>query len=154
RPEDRKSYRTFKLFEHDRGEGYCGTCRVTLRRSPTEWMIQIEEEEYFPSEDEVRTMTRATRASVEKPGHEKLADGPHIEAGYGYANPRRIGGAPIKLGLVIKGWSPQLAGQMMSVRKFAKSLDLIGKGTFFSALVELPAEYADSIWHDLRHGSE
>ena len=142
-------FRQLFLFEQDRGDKV-GDVVLTFRQHPHShrYMIQVEQEKVFVTEQEVIKIWRATRAGVDNPAHAIKRQ--VVSSGWIYSNPRRIGGKAIKTHYILAGWSPQLAGQMMDVYDYVQTLDAMGLAAFLKALQHMPDRPARAIFVQMR----
>jgi len=144
------NFRQLLIIEHDQGLDKVGDVVIQFRQNPhTErYMVQVEQENVFETETIVKKIWRAVRSSVDNIAQAVKKTVAH--SGWVYANPRRIGGKPIKTHYVIAGWSPQLAEQMMDVYDYVQSLDALGLATFLKALQHMPERPARAIFNQMR----
>lgn len=138
------------IFEHDQGRDKAGDVVIQYRKHPRtgRWCVQVEEENIFETEETVKKAPRAVRSSVDNIA--QAVKRTVAYTGMMYANPRRIGGKPIKAHYVIAGWSPQLAESMVDVYDFVQLLDSLGLAAFLKALQHMPAEPAGEIFNHMR----
>lgn len=143
-------FRQPMVFEHDLGRDKVGDVVIQYRKHPRtgRWCVQVEEENIFETEEIVKKAPRAARSSVDNIA--QAVKRTVAATGMMYANPRRIGGKPIKAHYVIAGWSPQLAESVMDVYDFVQLLDGLGLAAFLKALQHMPAEPAGEIFKHMR----
>lgn len=147
-----RAFRQLFFFEHDRGDKV-GDVVLVFRQHPKtkRYMVQVEQEKVFVTEQEVIKIWRATRASVDNSAQAVKRTVAH--SGWIYSNPRRIGGKPIKTHYLLAGWSPQLAGEMMDVYDYVQTLDGMGLATFLKALQHMPDQPARAFFDQMRNPS-
>jgi hypothetical protein len=145
-----RNFRQLLLIEHDQGNDKVGDVVVQFRLNPktNRYNVQVEEENVFETETNIKKIWRAIRSSVDNIAQAVKKTVAH--SGWIYANARRIGGKPIKTHYVIVGWSPQLADQMMDVYDYVQSLDSPGLAAFLKALQIMPAQPARAIFNQMR----
>lgn len=144
------NFRQLMLIEHDQGHDKVGDVVIQFRQDPSSgrYKVQFEQENVFETENTINKIWRAVRSSVDNIAQAVKKTVAH--SGWVYANPRRIGGKPIKTHYVIAGWSPQLAEQMMDVYDYVQSLDSLGLATFLKALQHMPDRPARAIFNQMR----
>lgn len=144
------NFRQLLIIEHDQGQDKVGDVVLQFRQEPhtNRYKVQVEQENVFETETTVKTTWRAIRSSVDNIAQAVKKTVAH--SGWIYANPRRIGGKPIKTHYVIAGWSPQVADSMMDVYDFVQSLDALGLATFLKALQNMPERPARAIFNQMR----
>lgn len=144
------NFRQLLLIEHDQDLEKVGDVVIQFRQNPHtgRYMVQTEQENVFVTETNIKKIWRATRSSVDNIAQAVKKTVTH--SGWVYANPRRIGGKPIKTHYVISGWAPNLAEQMMDVFDYIQSLDSLGLATFLKALQHMPDRPARAIFNQMR----
>jgi hypothetical protein len=145
-----KNFRQLLLIEHDQGNDKVGDVVIQFRLNPktNRYNVQVEQENVFETETDIKKIWRALRSSVDNIAQAVKKTVAH--SGWIYANARRIGGKPIKTHYVIAGWSPQLADQMMDVYDYVQSLDSPGLASFLKALQIMPEHPARAIFNQMR----
>lgn len=143
-------FRQALILEHDQGLEKVGDVVVQFRQDShtKRFKVQVEQENVFETETTIKKIWRAVRSSVDNIA--QAVKKTVVHSGWVYANPRRIGGKPIKTHYVIAGWSPQLAEQMMDVYDYVQSLDSFGLATFLKALQHMPDRPARTIFNQMR----
>lgn len=143
-------FRQLLIIEHDQGHDKVGDVVIQFRMHPHtgRYMVQVDQENVFETETVIKKIWRAVRSSVDNIA--QAVKKPVAHSGWIYANPRRIGGKPIKTHYVIAGWSPQLVDQMMDVYDYIQSLDSLGLATFLKALQHMPDRPARAIFNQMR----
>ncbi|MFA5532739.1 MAG: hypothetical protein WDA13_04065 [Candidatus Shapirobacteria bacterium] len=149
-----KNFRQLLIIEHDQGNDKVGDVVIQFRLNPktNRYNVQVEEENVFETETNIKKIWRALRSSVDNIAQAVKKTVAH--SGWIYANARRIGGKPIKTHYVIVGWSPQLVDQMMDVYDYVQSLDSPGLATFLKALQIMPEKPARDIFNQMRKPSD
>lgn len=144
------TFRQLLIFEHDQGHDKVGDVLLQFRKHPTtgRYMVQVEQENVFVTETDVKKIWRTKRSSVDNLDQALKKTVAHN--GWIYSNARRQGGKPIKTHHLIAGWSPQLEDQMMDVYDYVESLDSMGLATFTKALQKLPERPARAIFKQMR----
>lgn len=145
------SFRQLLLIEHSQDGEKVGDVVIQFRRNPHtgRYCVQVELENVFETETIVKKIWRAVRSSVDNIAQAVKKTVAH--SGWIYANPRRIGGKPIKTHYVIAGWALQLdADEMMDVFDYVQSLDALGLATFLKALQHMPDQPARAIFNQMR----
>ena len=145
-----KTFRQLLIIEHDQGKDKVGDVVIQLRLNPktNRYHVQVEEENVFVTETDIKKIWRAPRSSVDNV--EQSVKKTVAHSGWIYANARRIGGKPIKTHYVIAGWSPQMVDQMMDVYDYVQSHDSPGLATFLKALQIIPERPARAIFNQIR----
>jgi len=144
------NFRQLMIIEHDQEHDKVGDVVIQFRQNPHtgRYMVQVEQENVFETETNVKKIWRAVRSSIDNIA--QAVKKTVIHSGWLYANPRRIGGKSIKTHYVIAGWAPQLAEQMMDVYDYIQSLDSLGLATFLKALQHMPDRPARAIFNQMR----
>ena len=143
-------FRQLLIIEHDQGLDKVGDVVIQFRQDPAtkRFKVQVEQENVFETETIIKKIWRAVRSSVDNIAQAVKRTVAH--SGWVYANPRRIGGKPIKTHYVIAGWSPQMAEQMMDVYDYVQSLDALGLATFLKALQHMSDHPARAVFNQMR----
>jgi hypothetical protein len=144
------NFRQLLIIEHDQGHDKVGDVVIQFRQNPHtgRFMVQVEQENVFETENCIKKIWRAARSSVDNIAQSVKKTVVH--SGWMYSNPRRIGGKPIKTHYVITGWSPQLVESMMDVYDYVQCLDAQGLASFVKALQHMPDRPARSIFNQMR----
>ena len=145
-----RSFRQPLSIEHDQGKDKVGDVVLVFRQNPhtKRYMVQGESENVFEDENTRHQQLRATRASVDNIAQAVNKTVVHLH--WGYSNPPRTGGKPIKTHYVLAGWSPQVAERMIDVYDYVQTLDMIGKSVFLDAMQHMPDRPARLIFNQMR----
>lgn len=144
------NFRQLLIIEHDQGYDKVGDVVIQFRQNPhtNRFTVQVEQENVFETDNNIKKIWRAVRSSVDNIA--QAVKKTVIHSGWMYANPRRIGGKPIKTHYIIAGWSPQLSDSTMDVYDYVQTLDALGLATFLKALQHMPDRPARAIFNQMR----
>jgi hypothetical protein len=143
------------IFKHDLEKGKVGDIVLIFRKHPhtDRWMVQVDQENAFITDTNVRKVWRAVRSSLDNV-LQAIKNRPVIQVGMGYSNTRRIGGNMIAQHYVRAGWSPQMENSMMDVFDYADSPDSMGQAVFLKALKHMPERMANEVFQQIRQPIE